>query len=109
MPGLLTRAITLPIIGAVLLMLVPNRDGSKDGLIRYLALGVSLVTFAVTLVLWAGFDAASADPTTGVRGGIAGSMRARMALARPTAAYNCSRPTSESASSHPSSARNSPS
>ena len=57
-PGLLTLAITLPIIGAVLLMLVPNRDGSKDGLVRYLALGVSLVTFAITLVLWAGFDAA---------------------------------------------------
>ncbi len=62
MPGLLTLAITLPIIGAVLLMLVPNRDGSKDGLVRYLALGVSLVTFAITLVLWAGFDAASASP-----------------------------------------------
>jgi NADH-quinone oxidoreductase subunit M len=60
-PGLLTLAITLPIIGAVLLMLVPNRDGSKDGLIRYLALGVSLATFAVTLLLWAGFDAASAE------------------------------------------------
>ena len=42
-PGLLTLAITLPIIGAVLLMFVPNRDGSKDGLVRYLALGVSLV------------------------------------------------------------------
>ena len=42
MPGLLTLAITLPIIGAVLLMLVPNRDGSKDGLIRNPALGVSL-------------------------------------------------------------------
>ena len=62
MPGLLTLAITLPIIGAVLLMLVPNRDGSKDGLVRYLALGVSLATFAVTLALWAGFDAASAEP-----------------------------------------------
>jgi NADH-quinone oxidoreductase subunit M len=55
-PGLLTLAITLPIIGAVLLMLVSNRDGSKDGLIRYAALGFSLVTFAVTLALWAGFD-----------------------------------------------------
>ena len=42
MPGLLTLAITLPIIGAVLLLFVPNRDGSKDGLIRYAALGVSL-------------------------------------------------------------------
>ena len=61
---LLSLAITLPIIGAVLLMFVPNRDGSKDGLVRNLALGVSLVVFAVTLALWAGFDP-SADAASG--------------------------------------------
>ena len=48
---LLTTAITLPIIGAVLLMFVSNRDGSKDSLIRYAALAISLATFAVTLAL----------------------------------------------------------
>ena len=57
MPGLLTVAITLPIIGAVLLLLIPNRDGSKDGLIRWATLGISLVTFVVTLLLWYWFDA----------------------------------------------------
>ena len=65
MPGLLTLAITSPIIGAIVLMLIPNRDGSKDGLIRNLALAISLVTFGVTLLLWAGFDPAlttSASP-----------------------------------------------
>ncbi|HEX8030472.1 MAG TPA: NADH-quinone oxidoreductase subunit M [Vicinamibacterales bacterium] len=62
MPGLLTLAITAPIIGAVVLMLIGNRDGSKDALIRYLALGVSLVTFAVTLALWAGFDMSASAP-----------------------------------------------
>jgi len=56
-PGLLTLAITLPILGALVLLLVPNRDGSKDGLIRYLALGFSVVTFAVTVMLWWWFDA----------------------------------------------------
>jgi NADH-quinone oxidoreductase subunit M len=60
---LLTLAIVSPIIGAVLLMFIANRDGSKDSLIRYFALGISLVTFAITLALWAGFDAsASAQP-----------------------------------------------
>ncbi|MDO8679931.1 MAG: NADH-quinone oxidoreductase subunit M [Acidobacteriota bacterium] len=59
---LLSLAITLPVIGAVLLMFVPNRDGSKDGLIRNLALGVSLVAFAVTLALWAGFDPSADAP-----------------------------------------------
>ena len=58
MPGLLTFAITAPILGAIVLMLVPNRDGSKDGLIRYLALATSLVVFGITLALWAGFDPA---------------------------------------------------
>jgi NADH-quinone oxidoreductase subunit M len=57
---LLSLAITVPIIGAVLLMLVPNRDGSKNGLINNLALAVSLVTLPVTLVLWAAFDQSAA-------------------------------------------------
>jgi NADH-quinone oxidoreductase subunit M len=61
-PGLLTLAIVTPIIGAVLLMLIPNRDGSKDAVVRWVALAVSLVAFAITLALWAGFDAASATP-----------------------------------------------
>ncbi len=59
---LLSLAITLPIIGAVLLMFVSNRDGSKDGMIRNLTLAVSLVTFAVTLAVWAGFDASAGAP-----------------------------------------------
>ena len=62
MIGLLTLAITLPIIGALALMVIPNRDGSKDGLIRWLALAISLLAFAVTLVLWAGFDLSPSAP-----------------------------------------------
>jgi NADH-quinone oxidoreductase subunit M len=62
-PGLLTLAITLPIIGALALLVIPNRDGSKNGLIRWAALGFSLAAFAVTLALWAGYDAsASGEP-----------------------------------------------
>jgi NADH-quinone oxidoreductase subunit M len=60
--GLLTLAITLPIIGALLLMTIPNRDGAKDGLIRNLALAISLLAFAVTLVVWAGFDTSAGAP-----------------------------------------------
>ncbi|HEX6162757.1 MAG TPA: NADH-quinone oxidoreductase subunit M [Vicinamibacterales bacterium] len=53
---MLTFAITAPIIGALLLLLVPNKDGGNNALIRYGALVISLVTFAITLLLWAGFD-----------------------------------------------------
>jgi NADH-quinone oxidoreductase subunit M len=60
---LLSLAIALPTVGAILLLFVGNRDGSKDGLIRNATLGVSLLTFALTLALWASFDAApAADP-----------------------------------------------
>ncbi len=62
MIGLLTLAITLPIIGALLLMVIPNRDGAKDGLIRNLAFAISMLAFAVTLALWAGFDPSPAAP-----------------------------------------------
>jgi NADH-quinone oxidoreductase subunit M len=60
--GLLTLAIVSPIVGSVLLLLVPNRDGSKDGLIRNLAFAVSMVTFAITLLLWATFDMSASAP-----------------------------------------------
>jgi NADH-quinone oxidoreductase subunit M len=59
---ILSLAIALPVLGAVALMFVGNRDGAKDALVRNLTLAVSLVTFAVTLALWASFDAASSEP-----------------------------------------------
>src|SRR3970040_1184177 len=58
---MLTLSWALPLAGALLLLLVGNADGRRDGLIRWLALVVSLLSFAVTLALWLGFDAASAE------------------------------------------------
>jgi NADH-quinone oxidoreductase subunit M len=57
---LLSIAIWLPVVGAVLLLLINNRDGQRDGLIRNVTLGVSLLTFAATGLLWAGFDMSEA-------------------------------------------------
>ena len=59
---LLSIAILLPILGSVLLLFVSNRDGSKNALVRNLTLAISLVTFAVTLALWAGFDPSAGAP-----------------------------------------------
>jgi NADH-quinone oxidoreductase subunit M len=57
---LLSIVIWLPVVGALLLLLVSNRDGSRDGLVRNIAFGASVVTFLATLVLWAFYDMASA-------------------------------------------------
>src|SRR5688500_19179240 len=43
-------------------MLIPNRDGSRDGLIRTVAFAVSMIAFAITLVLWADFDSSPSAP-----------------------------------------------
>jgi NADH-quinone oxidoreductase subunit M len=58
---LLTVSWLLPLAGAILLLLIGNADGRRNGLIRWLALGVSLAVFAVTLLLWYYFDAASPE------------------------------------------------
>src|SRR5262245_30206838 len=58
---LLTLSWALPLAGAVAVLLVGNADGRRDGVIRWLALAVSLVVFALTLAIWAGFDAGSAE------------------------------------------------
>jgi NADH-quinone oxidoreductase subunit M len=53
---LLSIVIWLPVVGALLLLLIGNRDGQRDGLVRNVTLVASLATFAATLLLWAGFD-----------------------------------------------------
>src|SRR5438128_12404033 len=55
---LLTLLVLLPLAGALLLALL---SGRREGLIRAVALGVSIAVFAVTVLLWARFDAASAS------------------------------------------------
>ena len=57
---IVTSLIVLPILGALLLFLVRD-DEANERLIRNIALGVSLVVFAVTLLLWLRFDPTSAD------------------------------------------------
>jgi NADH-quinone oxidoreductase subunit M len=56
---LITVLIVLPLAGA--LALIPLRNGEREALVRKLALGISLLEFAATLLLWAWFDPASPD------------------------------------------------
>ncbi len=58
---MLSALILLPLIGALVIMLFV-RDGGEHGAneARYISLFTTLVTFAVSLLLWAGFDADSA-------------------------------------------------
>jgi NADH-quinone oxidoreductase subunit M len=58
---LLTLSWSVPLAGALLLLLVPNRNGGRDGLVRWLALLFSVVSFGVTLALWAAFDPGSGE------------------------------------------------
>ena len=58
---LLTLSWVLPLAGAIILLLIPNADGRRDGLMRWLALVFSLVAFAATAAIWMAFDASSAD------------------------------------------------
>jgi len=60
---MLSVIVILPLVGAILVMLAGGRGDRPDreGLVRQVALGVSLVTFAASLLLWWRFDPASAD------------------------------------------------
>jgi NADH-quinone oxidoreductase subunit M len=51
----------LPLVGSVLLLIVGRADDRNAGLVRWIALGFSVLTFAVTLGIWAGFDGNSAE------------------------------------------------
>jgi len=58
MTMLLTLLVLVPVLGGVAVLAIGR---GRDGLARQLAFGVSLVVFALSLALWAGFDPASAD------------------------------------------------
>ncbi len=57
---ILTTLIVLPIAGAILLLLVPS-GGHEDRLARNIALVISLLVFAETLLLWSRFSPGTAD------------------------------------------------
>src|SRR5262249_27533465 len=57
---ILTSLIVLPIVGAIVLALVPD-DESNDKVIQRIALVVSLLVFAETLLLWSRFNPGSGE------------------------------------------------
>ena len=59
---LLTASWALPLAGAILLLLIPNRDGSRNGVIRWLALArLGRGVRADAACIWLRFDPDSAD------------------------------------------------
>ena len=54
----LTLLVAVPLVGAVLVLLLGN---GRDGLARQAALAVSLVTLAISLIVWWKFNPGSAD------------------------------------------------
>jgi NADH-quinone oxidoreductase subunit M len=54
-------SVVVPLAAALLILLIPNREGRNDGAIRWLALVLSLAALGVTLALWAGFDPRSPE------------------------------------------------
>ncbi|GLQ57736.1 NADH-quinone oxidoreductase subunit M [Devosia nitrariae] len=46
----------LPLFGAAAILLVPGRDAASFNLVRWIALVTTLITFALSLVMWAAFD-----------------------------------------------------
>ena len=58
--SILTVVTFLPLLGAVLALILPGRDQRAVDLMRWIALVTTLVTFGLSLWLWAAFD--PADP-----------------------------------------------
>src|SRR5512142_1666769 len=58
---ILSSLIFVPIVGAILLLFIDNRDERRDGIIRAVTLGISLVVLALAILLWARFDPTSAQ------------------------------------------------
>lgn len=57
--NILTVITFLPTVGALILLLVPGRDEASNNLVRWISLVTTLVTFVLSLWLWAMFDPAN--------------------------------------------------
>jgi NADH-quinone oxidoreductase subunit M len=60
---MLSLIVFMPLAGALLMLVAAGRGDRPDRepLVRWISLGVSLATFAATLLLWSRFDPATAD------------------------------------------------
>jgi NADH-quinone oxidoreductase subunit M len=58
---ILTSLVAIPLVGAVLLLAIPDADRRRAGLIRQVAFVTSLLVFAVSLLLWSRFDGSSPE------------------------------------------------
>ena len=58
---ILTSIVALPVVGAILLLLVKGDEERSAPLVRNIALMVSLLVFAETLLLWARFNTGSSE------------------------------------------------
>src|SRR5216684_8196658 len=58
---ILTSLVALPVAGAILLLFVRGDEEQSAPIVRKIALIVSLLVFAETLLLWSRFNASSAD------------------------------------------------
>ena len=54
--NLLTVITFLPAVGAIILLFIPGRDARSESAVRWISLAVTLLTFALSLWLWAAFD-----------------------------------------------------
>ena len=57
--NLLTVITFLPAVGAIILLFIPGRDARSESAVRWISLVVTLATFALSLWLWAAFDASN--------------------------------------------------
>src|SRR6185436_13231102 len=58
---ILTSIVALPLVGALVLLFVPGDEEESAPVARKIALTVSLLVFAETLLLWSRFNAGSGD------------------------------------------------
>lgn len=60
-PTILSTVIFLPLVGALLIFLLRGSDEAAKRNARYIALWTTLVTFAVSIILWTDFDFSKSD------------------------------------------------
>ena len=58
---ILSTVTFLPLLGALLIAFLRGRDESADRNVRFIALWTTLITFAISLLIWRDFDAGTAQ------------------------------------------------
>ena len=58
---MLTLLLLIPVLGSIILLLIPENSAENQSKIKNIALNISLINLIISIYLWVQFDSSTSD------------------------------------------------